>query len=84
VEIAGLQIPDDFEVPDMIKDRARDWKAAWFIAQTAGVVAIPPTVCSQSEVFGGRITDAQVQDFYSEAHWPIGEQFVSRVPWDDG
>ncbi|KDE08643.1 aminotransferase [Microbotryum lychnidis-dioicae p1A1 Lamole] len=38
-----LQIPDDFKVLDMIKDRARDWKAAWFVAQTAKVVLIPVT-----------------------------------------
>ncbi|KAL8290516.1 hypothetical protein RQP46_002774 [Phenoliferia psychrophenolica] len=43
VNTARLDIPADFEVPDMIKNRARDWKAAWFIAQTAGVVCIPPT-----------------------------------------
>lgn len=24
-------------------DPARDWHAAWFVAQTAGVVSIPPT-----------------------------------------
>ncbi|KAK4699580.1 kynurenine aminotransferase, partial [Phenoliferia sp. Uapishka_3] len=43
VNTARLEIPEDFPVPDMIKGRARDWKAAWFIAQTAGVVCIPPT-----------------------------------------
>ncbi|KAM0749870.1 PLP-dependent transferase [Meredithblackwellia eburnea MCA 4105] len=43
VNTERLEIPADFEVPDMIKGRARDWKAAWFVAQTAGVVTIPPT-----------------------------------------
>lgn len=26
-----------------IKDRPRDWHVSWFIAQTVGVVVIPPT-----------------------------------------
>ncbi|GAA97793.1 uncharacterized protein L969DRAFT_52903 [Mixia osmundae IAM 14324] len=43
VDIQRLQWPADFEIPDMIKDRPRDWHAAWFIAQTALVVSIPPT-----------------------------------------
>ena len=43
VNTARLEIPSDFAVPDMIKDRARDWVVAWFVAQTAKVVLIPPT-----------------------------------------
>jgi len=43
VDIEKLKIPDDFETLDIIKDRTRDWRAAWFIAQTCGVVVIPPT-----------------------------------------
>jgi len=35
-DISGLRIPDDFEVLEMIKDRPRDWHAAWFLAKTAG------------------------------------------------
>lgn len=38
-----LDIPADFEVPSMIENRALDWKAAWFVAQKAGVVLIPST-----------------------------------------
>lgn len=38
-----LEIPDEFESLDLIKDRTRDWRAAWFVAKTAGVVVIPPS-----------------------------------------
>ncbi|GAA5829172.1 hypothetical protein JCM11251_004149 [Rhodosporidiobolus azoricus] len=43
VNTERLEIPADFEVPDLIKGRARDWIVAWFVAQTAKVVLIPPT-----------------------------------------
>ncbi|BGP18974.1 hypothetical protein JCM10213_002606 [Rhodosporidiobolus nylandii] len=43
VNTSRLEIPADFEVPELIHGRARDWIAAWFIAQTAKVVLIPPT-----------------------------------------
>ncbi|POY76012.1 hypothetical protein BMF94_0735 [Rhodotorula taiwanensis] len=43
VNTSQLEIPSDFEIPDLIKGRARDWVVAWFVAQTAKVVLIPPT-----------------------------------------
>ncbi|GAA5961607.1 hypothetical protein JCM3765_002646 [Sporobolomyces pararoseus] len=43
VNTSRLQIPEDFEIPKLIEGRARDWVCAWFIAQTAKVVFIPPT-----------------------------------------
>lgn len=43
VNTSRLEIPDDFESLDLIKSRGRDWRAAWFVAKTAGVVAIPVT-----------------------------------------
>ncbi|BGP53478.1 arylformamidase [Rhodotorula sphaerocarpa] len=43
VNTSRLEIPEDFEVPDLIQGRARDWVVAWFVAQTAKVVLIPPT-----------------------------------------
>ncbi|BGO88895.1 hypothetical protein NBRC10512_000527 [Rhodotorula toruloides] len=43
VNTSRLEIPSDFEIPDLIKGRARDWVVAWFVAQTAKVVLIPPT-----------------------------------------
>jgi kynurenine aminotransferase len=38
-----LELPSSFIAPDIIKGRARDWSVAWFVAETAGVVTIPPT-----------------------------------------
>lgn len=43
VNTKRLEIPDEFESLDLIKSRGRDWRAAWFVAKTAGVVAIPVT-----------------------------------------
>lgn len=43
VNTKRLEIPAEFESLDLIKSRARDWRAAWFVAKTAGVVAIPVT-----------------------------------------
>ncbi|KAF8305585.1 PLP-dependent transferase [Clavulina sp. PMI_390] len=43
VQNDSIKVPDDFVIPDMIKDRPRDWHVSWFLAQTVGVVAIPPT-----------------------------------------
>ncbi|GAA5908816.1 kynurenine--oxoglutarate transaminase [Sporobolomyces salmoneus] len=43
VNTSRLQIPADFEIPKLIEGRAKDWICAWFIAQTAKVVFIPPT-----------------------------------------
>jgi len=43
VNNSSIQIPDDFVIPDIIKGRPRDWIVSWFIAQTAGVVCIPPS-----------------------------------------
>jgi len=41
VETDKLDIPDDFQIPEMIKMFAADYRAAWFVAETAGVVSIP-------------------------------------------
>lgn len=38
-----LEIPADFKDPEIIAGRAADWRAAWFVAQTAKVVLIPVT-----------------------------------------
>ena len=44
VNIDKLNIPKDFKTLDLIEDRTEDWRAAWFFAQIAKVVVIPPTV----------------------------------------
>ncbi|KAL7009123.1 arylformamidase [Cystobasidiomycetes sp. EMM_F5] len=38
-----LHLPEDWVIPDIVKHRTRDWHLAFFIAQKAGVVLIPPT-----------------------------------------
>ncbi|GAA5868260.1 hypothetical protein JCM8547_002297 [Rhodosporidiobolus lusitaniae] len=43
VNTSRLDIPADYQIPEIIKGRARDWIAAFFIAETAKVVLIPPT-----------------------------------------
>ncbi|GAA6042628.1 hypothetical protein JCM8097_008251 [Rhodosporidiobolus ruineniae] len=43
VNTSRLDIPADFEIPEIIEGRARDWVVAWFVAQKAKVVLIPPT-----------------------------------------
>lgn len=34
VNTASLEMPEDFEVLELIKDRPRDWKMSWFIVKT--------------------------------------------------
>ncbi|KAH8915668.1 PLP-dependent transferase [Atractiella rhizophila] len=41
VNVERLKIPDDFVVPDMLAPFAHDFKAAWFVSETAKVVSIP-------------------------------------------
>ncbi|KAF8309548.1 aminotransferase [Clavulina sp. PMI_390] len=36
-----VKLPDDFVIPDMLKNRPKDWHVSWFMAHTIGVVAIP-------------------------------------------
>jgi len=43
VNITNLQIPRDFKILDQIKDRPRDWKAAWFVGSISKVIGIPPS-----------------------------------------
>lgn len=41
VDISRVKIPDDYPFPPSIKNRARDFKASWFIAVEVGVSSIP-------------------------------------------
>ncbi|MBW0470785.1 hypothetical protein O181_010500 [Austropuccinia psidii MF-1] len=43
VESTRIEIPEDFEIIDLVKPRPRDWHMCWFIAKVAGVVCIPPS-----------------------------------------
>lgn len=48
-DISKLKIPEDFEFPEAIQKKPRDFKAAWFIAIEAGVVGIPSTAFYSDE-----------------------------------
>jgi aspartate/methionine/tyrosine aminotransferase len=41
LDISRIKIPEDFEFPEAIQGRGRDFKACWFMAQRIGVSAIP-------------------------------------------
>ena len=80
VNTARLDIPADFAVPDMIKSRARDWKAAWFIAQTRvfssqALFKVYPYLTSIL-LFSAGVVCIPPTDFYSEPHWSMGENFI--------
>jgi kynurenine aminotransferase len=44
VNMAKLQIPEDFQFPGSVSKGAYDLKVNWFIIHTVGVVAIPTSV----------------------------------------
>ncbi|KAI9848993.1 MAG: hypothetical protein M1837_005884 [Sclerophora amabilis] len=43
VNFGKVRLPDDYEFPDHVKERPRDFKLAWFLIMEVGVAAIPPT-----------------------------------------
>jgi kynurenine aminotransferase len=43
VNMKRVKIPDDYQFPDNIVNRPRDFKLCWFLIQEIGVAAIPPT-----------------------------------------
>jgi kynurenine aminotransferase len=49
VNMAKVQVPQDYPFPSNIADRPRDFKLAWFMIQELGVAAIPPTEFCQDE-----------------------------------
>ena len=38
-----VNLPDDYEFPQIVKERPRDFKLAWYLIMELGVAAIPPT-----------------------------------------
>lgn len=54
VNTETLIVPENFVIPEMIADRARDWKVSWFIAQTAvrPLSSFPPFPLSSSDAIG--------------------------------
>jgi kynurenine aminotransferase len=43
VNMAKVQLPEDYPFPPHVAERPRDFKLAWFLIQEVGVAAIPPT-----------------------------------------
>jgi len=41
LDISDLDIPDDYQFPESLHGRGRDFKACWFIAMEIGVSSIP-------------------------------------------
>lgn len=41
--LAKVQLPADYDFPEHVKSRPRDFKMAWFLIQEFGIAAIPPT-----------------------------------------
>ncbi|KAH8915007.1 aminotransferase [Atractiella rhizophila] len=50
--IDKLKIPTSFQIPDIIKQFAPDFRACWFIVQTAKVVSIPATAFYDKKHWG--------------------------------
>jgi kynurenine aminotransferase len=43
VNMAKVNLPDDYQFPPHVASRPRDFKLAWFLIMELGVAAIPPT-----------------------------------------
>ena len=43
VNMAKVKIPENYEFPENVKSRPRDFRMSWFLMQEVGVAAIPPT-----------------------------------------
>jgi len=43
VNLAKVQLPQDYPFPPHVAERPRDFKLAWFLIQELGVAAIPPS-----------------------------------------
>ncbi|KAF2762293.1 PLP-dependent transferase [Pseudovirgaria hyperparasitica] len=43
VNMAKVQLPEDYVFPDIVADRPRDFKLCWYLIKELGVAAIPPT-----------------------------------------
>lgn len=41
--MSRVKLPDDYDFPQHVRDRPRDFKLAWFLIMELGVAAIPPS-----------------------------------------
>jgi kynurenine aminotransferase len=50
--MSKVKLPSDYEFPDHVKNRPRDFKLAWFLIMEVGVAAIPPSEFMKEENVG--------------------------------
>jgi len=43
VDASSIRIPDDFEMPDEVRSKARDYHICWFIGHVCDVIVLPAT-----------------------------------------
>ena len=41
--MAKVKLPENYEVPEHVSKRARDFSLMWFLIKEIGVAAVPPT-----------------------------------------
>lgn len=55
VDVSNLKIPTDFDLPEQVARKPRDYHVCWFIAKTCNVVTIPLTAfCSPEGIEMGQ------------------------------
>ena len=48
VDASNIRIPDDFDLPEQVRRKPRDYHVCWFVGKVCDVVAIPVTAfCSE-------------------------------------
>lgn len=54
VDVTKIKLPENYEYPDSIKGRGKDFQKCWFMAQELKVVAIPPSefYCAEHVAIG--------------------------------
>ncbi|KAK6345480.1 hypothetical protein TWF718_007396 [Orbilia javanica] len=57
VNMAKVQIPEDYPFPDFVQSRPRDFKLSWFLIKELGVAAIPPTEFVQAGSLMEKMTE---------------------------
>lgn len=41
--LSRFKLPDDYDFPEHVQDRPRDFKLSWFLIMEFGLAAVPPT-----------------------------------------
>ena len=54
VDASNIRIPDDFDLPEQVRRKPRDYHVCWFVGKVCDVVAIPVTAfCSEEGIAMG-------------------------------